>query len=45
MLERTPFESLVRDGQMDTYFHEGFWSPMDNVHDREYLERLWEEKE
>lgn len=41
MLEGTPFESLAKDGQMDTYFHEGFWSPMDNVHDREYLEKIW----
>jgi len=20
----------------------GFWSPMDNIHDREYLQKLWD---
>lgn len=43
MLERGPFEKLVADGQMTAYKHPGFWSPMDNMHDREYLEKLWSE--
>ncbi|ADL33858.1 glucose-1-phosphate cytidylyltransferase RfbF2 [Butyrivibrio proteoclasticus B316] len=42
MLEKGPFERLVADGQMVAYEHPGFWSPMDNIHDREYLERLWQ---
>lgn len=41
MLERGPFERLVADNQMAAYKHPGFWSPMDNIHDREYLEKLW----
>lgn len=41
MLERGPFERLVADGQIAAYKHPGFWSPMDNIHDREYLEKLW----
>lgn len=41
MLETKPFEQLAADGQMAAYMHEGFWSPMDNIHDREYLEKLW----
>ncbi len=41
MLERGPFERLVADRQIAAYKHEGFWSPMDNVHDRDYLEQLW----
>ncbi len=41
MLETQPFERLVADGQMAAYQHTGFWSPMDNIHDREYLEKLW----
>ncbi len=41
MLEAGPFERLVADEQMGAYQHDGFWSPMDNVHDREYLEKLW----
>lgn len=43
MLEASPFEKLVADNQMNAYKHEGFWSPMDTIHDRMYLERLWEE--
>ena len=41
MLETLPFERLAADGQMAAYKHRGFWSPMDNVHDREYFEGLW----
>lgn len=40
MLEGAPFERLAAEGKMDAYFHNGFWSPMDNIHDREYLEGL-----
>lgn len=42
MLETIPFENLVSDGQLAAYRHYGFWSPMDNMHDREYLQRLWD---
>ena len=41
MLEREPFEQLAADGQLAAYKHTGFWSPMYNIHDREYLEKLW----
>lgn len=41
MLEKTPFERLAGDRQMAAYKHPGFWSPMDTVHDRDYLEDLW----
>ena len=37
MLERGPFGRLVAAGEMNAYIHKGFWSPMDNTHDREYL--------
>ncbi len=42
MLEGLPFEQLASDGQMAAYRHKGFWHPMDNVHDREYLGGLWD---
>ena len=42
MLERTPFERLAAGRQMAAYRHPGFWSPMDTVHDKAYLEELWE---
>lgn len=41
MLEAGPFERLVRDGEMVAYEHKGFWSPMDNIKDRDYLEELY----
>lgn len=41
MLEAGPFEKLSGDRQMVAYRHTGFWSPMDTVHDRDYLEDLW----
>lgn len=41
MLEKGPFEALAGDRQMTAYRHPGFWSPMDNVNDRAYLEELW----
>lgn len=44
MLEGQPFEQLAKEGQMDAYFHVGFWSPMDSMHDREYLQKLSAEK-
>lgn len=43
MLEDGPFERLAADGQMNAYCHEGFWSPMDTMHDKAYLEELWRE--
>ncbi len=42
MLESGPFERLARDGQMAAYKHNGFWSPMDTMRDKEYLEDLWQ---
>lgn len=44
MLEAGPFEKMAETGQMSAYRHTGFWSPMDNIHDRAYLEGLWTEQ-
>lgn len=41
MLEQGPLERLAAEGQMSAYKHDGFWMPMDNIRDREYLESLW----
>lgn len=41
MLEKEPFERLAMEKQMAAYKHPGFWSPMDNINDRSYLENLW----
>lgn len=42
MLEEAPFEALVAMRKMDAYKHAGFWSPMDTMKDKIYLEMLWE---
>lgn len=41
MLERGPFDRLVADGQLVAYEHKGFWSPMDNIKDRDYLTDIY----
>lgn len=41
MLEAGPLETVAQDGEMTAYKHEGFWSPMDTMRDKEYLEELW----
>lgn len=42
MLEAGPFEKIAGDGEMAAYKHDGFWSPMDTLRDKIYLEELWE---
>lgn len=44
MLEQEPYERLAEAGQMAAYKHTGFWSPMDTMRDRNYLEQLWQEE-
>jgi glucose-1-phosphate cytidylyltransferase len=39
--EREPLERLSREGQVFAYKHEGFWQPMDTIHDRDLLENYW----
>jgi glucose-1-phosphate cytidylyltransferase len=39
--EREPLESLAQNGQLEAYFHRGFWQPMDTLRDKNHLEELW----
>jgi glucose-1-phosphate cytidylyltransferase len=39
--ERTPVERLARDGQLMGYRHHGFWSCMDTLREKSYLEQIW----
>ena len=41
ILERSPLETLARDGELMAYHHADFWMPMDTVRDRNYLNELW----
>jgi glucose-1-phosphate cytidylyltransferase len=39
--EREPMQKLARNGQMNVYFHDGFWQSMDTLRDKQLLEDLW----
>src|SRR5512135_3026597 len=39
--ERGPIEKLARDGQLMGYRHPGFWSCMDTLKEKNFLEELW----
>lgn len=39
--EREPLQRLASDGQLSSYFHHGFWQPMDTLRDKTLLEDLW----
>ncbi|NGZ01513.1 MAG: glucose-1-phosphate cytidylyltransferase, partial [Nitrospira sp. WS238] len=40
--ERDPVERLAHAGQMVGFKHYGFWSCMDTLKEKEYLEGLWQ---
>lgn len=40
--EREPSERLAREGQMVGYKHNSFWSCMDTLREKTYLEDLWQ---
>lgn len=43
--EREPLENLAKDGELSSYFHHGFWQPMDTLRDKKHLEDLWASRE
>lgn len=40
IFEKTTLEQLVKEGQLMSYIHTGFWQCMDNMREREILEKL-----
>ena len=42
ILEKEPMEKLVEDGQLMSYVHRGYWQCMDNLREKEMLEKLWD---
>jgi glucose-1-phosphate cytidylyltransferase len=40
--ERKPLETLAQTGQLQAFFHPGFWQPMDTLRDKNHLEDLWQ---
>lgn len=43
MFEREPIARLVKDGEMHSHRHEGFWQPMDTYQEMQYLNQLWQD--
>jgi glucose-1-phosphate cytidylyltransferase len=42
VLEREPLQRLARDGELKLFHHQGFWSCIDTVSDRDRLSALYE---
>ncbi|WP_438750376.1 glucose-1-phosphate cytidylyltransferase [Pararhizobium sp. O133] len=40
--EGEPLMGLAKEGELQAYFHEGFWQPMDTLRDKNHLETLWQ---
>ncbi|MCR4567384.1 MAG: glucose-1-phosphate cytidylyltransferase [Pseudobutyrivibrio sp.] len=40
VLEREPLEELAKEGELMSYIHKGFWQCMDNMREKETLEKL-----
>jgi len=45
IFERKPLESLANDGQLNAFYHHGFWMPMDKLSDKQKLDELWNKGE
>lgn len=41
MFERQPMEALVNKGEVQAFFHHGFWQAMDTLRDKTQLEDMW----
>jgi glucose-1-phosphate cytidylyltransferase len=41
MFETEPMQSLTARGEVQAYFHHGFWQAMDTLRDKNRLEELW----
>ena len=40
VFEKEPLERLVKEGQLMSYIHTGFWQCMDNIREKQMLEKL-----
>ena len=45
IFEQAPMGRLVADNQLSVWKHKGFWSTMDTMRERHYLEQLWNREE
>ena len=45
ILEREPLENVAQQNQLMAYKHQGFWQCMDTKRDKDFLEKLWQQKQ
>lgn len=41
ILEQLPMRQLAADGELKSYYHDGFWQCMDTKREKDLLEKLW----
>lgn len=41
VFEKDPLEKLAEEGELMSFRHKGFWQCMDNLHEKQILETLW----
>jgi glucose-1-phosphate cytidylyltransferase len=41
-LEQSPLQTLAKVGELQAFFHEGFWQPMDTLREKNLLQELWD---
>jgi len=41
--ENKPMEQLAHNKELNVFFHDGFWQPMDTLREKILLEKLWRE--
>lgn len=39
--EDVPLKTLVKEGQLNSYIHDGYWQCMDTLNEKNKLEKLW----
>lgn len=45
VFEQEPMKNLAKDGELKSYYHDGFWQCMDTKREKEKLEALWASSE
>ncbi len=44
ILENEPMKKLSRLGELMAFKHKGFWQPIDNIKDKNYVEKILKDK-
>ena len=41
VFEKEPMQWLIKEKQLQSYIHKGFWQCMDTLREKQRLEKLW----